>query len=173
MASNPLLRLWKSSKNQSNSYSATAEIWILDEAGIAAASDSAIVVSSSSGAETRRISSVFYQNVYQADPFGQIGTDDENANDQQTLTVALSGGELDAGDMVIANCTVRNDQAGDTSFAWQNGFAAIGQQAPQDSNYLTYSVADILVDAASETAEVIVENNGVGALAVCALNHCE
>jgi len=38
---------------------------------------------------------------------------------------------------------------------------------------LAYSDADVLADGATETVVVIIENNGVGALAVCTLNHCE
>jgi cysteine-rich repeat protein len=158
-------------QDQSGSFSATAEIWALDEAGIQAASGSTIVATTSGAAETRRISSVFYQNVDQVDPFGPTGTDGENANETQTLAVALSGGELDAGDTLVANCSVRNDQSGDTSFTLQSGMAAIGAYTISGSPYLNYSDADQLADATSETASVEIANNGVGALAVTALNH--
>ncbi len=158
-------------QNQTSSFGATAEIWILDEAGIQAAAGSTIVVTSSGAAETRRVSSIFYSGVDQADPTGQTGTDGENANEAQTLSVALSGGELDAGDRVVANSTVRNDQSGNTTFTWQNGLAEIGGYTPSGSPYLTYSGADLLADGTAETATVDILNNGVGALAVTVLNH--
>jgi len=159
-------------QDQGGSYSATAEIWILDEAGIAAAgANNTIVVTSSGEAETRRISSVFYENVDQSDPTGQIGTDGDNDNGTKTLTVSLSGGELDSGDMVVANCTVRNQQSGTTTFTWGNGLAALGDYNPSGNPYLTYGDADRLADGTSETASVQIAYNGVGALAVCALNH--
>ena len=158
-------------QNQSSSYSATAEIWVLDEAGIQAASDSTIVATTTGVVEGVRLSSVFYAGVDQVDPTGQIGTAGENANEEQTLTVTLSGGELDAGDMVIANNTVRGDQSGDTSWTWQNLFVEIGSYNPTGEPYLNYSLAQTLADATSETATVDIINNGVGALAVAALNH--
>jgi hypothetical protein len=120
-----------------------------------------------------RVNSVFYQNVDQADPVGQTGTDGENANDQQTLAVAFSGFTVNAGDMVVANCTVRSDQSGDVSFDWKNSYAALAQQVPQDSDYLAYSDAVKVAGGATETIAVTIENNGVGALAVCTLNHSD
>ena len=51
--------------------------------------------------------------------------------------------------------------------------AVLGQQAPQDSDYLAYSDADKLAGFATETIAVTIENNGVGALAVCTLNHSD
>ena len=158
-------------QNQSSSYSATAEIWILDEAGIEAATGSTIVATTTGAVETRRISSAFYAGVDQADPTGQTGTAGQNANGTQILSVALSGLELDAGDMVVANNTVRNDQSGDTSWTWQNGFAAIGSYNPTGNPYLAYSDAEVVADGTAETATVTILNNGVGALAVMVLNH--
>ena len=158
-------------QNQTNSFASTSEIWVLDEAGIAAATNSNLVATTTGAAETRRISSVFYEGVDQADPIGQVGTAGENANETQTLTVTLSGGELDAGDMVVANNTVRNDQNGNTSWTWQNGFAEIGSYNPAGAPYLAYSDAQTLADGTTETATVVIANNGVGALSVMALNH--
>ena len=160
-------------QNQSSSFSATSEIWVLDEAGIQAASGSTLVVTTSGAAEGRRISSAFYAGVDQLDPTGPTGTDGQNANDAQTLSVILSGGELDAGDMVVANNTVRNDQSGDTSWTWQNGFSQTGSSSPTGEPYLTYSDAQILADGTAETATVDILNNGVGALSVMVLNHAE
>jgi len=167
----PLTQVVEQLQNQSSAYSASAEIWILDEAGIQAATGSTIVATTTGAAETRRISSAFFAGVDQLDPIGQTGTAGENANETQTLTVALSGGELDAGDMVIANNSVRNDQNGDTSWTWQNGFTQIGAYSPPGAPYLNYSDAAVLSDGTAEIASVVILNNGVGALAVAALNH--
>ncbi len=158
-------------QNQGSAYSATAEIWILDEAGIQAATGSSIVATTTGAVETRRISSAFYAGVDQADPTGQTGTAGQNDNETQILTVALSGLELDAGDMVVANNTVRNDQGGDTSWTWQNGFTSIGSYNPTGDPFLTYSDAEVVADGTAETATVTILNNGVGALAVMVLNH--
>ncbi|MCP4907459.1 MAG: hypothetical protein GY910_20975, partial [bacterium] len=73
--------------------------------------------------------------------------------------------------MVVANNTVRNDQGGDTSWTWQNGFAETGSYNPTGDPYLTYSDAEVVADGTAETATVTILNNGVGALAVMVLNH--
>ncbi|MEE2675121.1 MAG: peroxidase family protein, partial [Myxococcota bacterium] len=157
-------------------FSAVAEIWILDEAGLQAAANSNIVATTTGGNganEAKRISSLFFSGVDQADPTGQTGTDGENDNNTQTLSVTVTGGELDDGDMVIANNTVRNDQTGDVSFAWANGFVPTGEYSPSPNSvgaFLTYSDAQTLADGA-ETATVQIMNNGVGALSVVVLNH--
>jgi cysteine-rich repeat protein len=66
---------------------------------------------------------------------------------------------------------VRNDQNGNTTWTWQNGFVEIGSYNPAGAPYLTYSDAEVLADGSAETASVVIANNGVGALSVLALNH--
>ena len=167
----PLTQVVERLQNQGSNFSASSEIWILSEEHIQLASGSLITATTSGAAETRRLSSIFYAAVDQNDPIGATGTAGENANNTQTLTVDISGGELGIGDLVIANNTVRNDQNGDTSWTWQNGFAQRGSYSPPGAPYLAYSNADLVAAGTSETASVIIMNNGVGALSVAALNH--
>jgi len=158
-------------QNQNSNYSATAEIWMLDEAGIQAATSSTITVSTVGAAETLRVSSVFYAGVDPVDPVGAIATAGENANESQTLSVSFDGGELDPGDLVFANNTVRNDQNGNTSWTWQNGLSPLGSYNPSGAPYLTYSDAARIADSTQQTVTVDILNNGVGALAAMVLNH--
>ena len=161
-------------QNQGSSYSATSEIWYLKEADIATASGAQIVANASTtSGVTRKISSVFYSGVDQGNPIATTGHDGENANDEQTLSVTLSGPELDLGDMVVANATSRGDQSwGSGAFNWQNGFEKLGESTSGNPPYLSYSDASIVAQG-DETATVVVSNNGVGALAVAVLNHNE
>jgi len=158
-------------QNQGSSWSATSEIWYLKEADIATASSAQIVANATTtGGVTRKISSVFYSGVDQGNPIATTGHDGENANNEQTLSVTLSGPDLDLGDRVVANATIRTDQTGSAAFTWKNDFVTIGEHVGWSSPYLYYSDASILATG-NEVAAVVVANNGVGALAVAVLNH--
>ena len=175
----PLTLAIEALQNQGNAFGATAEIWILDEAGISAGAGSGIVATftepGTSPDDTRWLSSQFFSGVDQDDPIGEIGTDGENANDTQTLSVVLSGGELDAGDMIIANQTMRSDGTGQVDWNWQNGFIEIGEYSPglncDFAPHLCFSDAIKQALGTDETVTVTVLNNGVAALAVASLNH--
>jgi len=157
-------------------YSVTAEIWALDEAGIQAAAGSTIVATTTgpdSDSEARRISSVFYENIDQADPFGPTGTYGENDNNAQTLTVVLSGDDLTVGDWVVANSTIRFLASGATDWTWRGGVEEIGTYDVASHPDVTYSVADVVAYGTEMSVIVDVLNNGVGALAAVVLNASE
>jgi len=165
-------------QNQDDAYSSTSETWYLDEAGIAAASGSAIAVTNDPADELKAgvalmMSSIFYGGVDQADPIGETGGHGLNPNDFQTLTVTLGGAA--AGDVLVGNCTSRGN-ANWNQFAWATGMDKLGEELASllnsvaDTN-LYFSAGQLVADAADETVSVDITKNGVGALAVFVLNN--
>lgn len=181
----PLTQIVEHHQSQEDQFAATSEIWVLAEADIqiaealadatvasAAASDP-ITVEDPTENMGIRLSSAFYQNVDQADPFGDIFTDGLNDNGLQTLAAQIAASGLAEGSVAIANCTIRASSSGasEVSWTWQNGFSEIGAYTFINPWDLAYSVADLSAGAEAESGAVEVENNGVAALAACVLNH--
>ncbi|GAH50094.1 unnamed protein product, partial [marine sediment metagenome] len=93
--------------------------WILDEAGIAAASNSDFVVAWSDGGPSNNpgYSSVFLQNVDQANPIG--ASDTANCNCEILSTGALATSD---GDMVMLTAFHGGNSASSTNYECLNGF---------------------------------------------------
>jgi len=180
----PLTQIVEHHQSQDDQFSATAEIWFLNEADIQVAEaggDLAIAFAAASEAITAEdtteglgvsVSSIFYQNVDQASPFGDVFTNGENENGIQMLTLPVSESVLADGGLVVANSTVRSDGsgAGNVLWTWHNGFEELGEFGYANEFNLAYSVAVMAAGAFTEQGAVGLEANGVAALAACVLN---
>jgi len=153
-------------QNQDDSYSASAEIWYLKDADIEDASGTVIeaTIAEAGNNEKLRLSSIFYIGVNQFEPVKATGSYGLNPNGRYKFTVTV---DLVENDIVLANCTTRRLPRND--FTWYNDFFETGKTLGQPSS-LDYATAHKFADGTTETAEVDIHNNGVGALAVCVLN---
>lgn len=101
---------------------AHVEIWILDEAGVAAATDSSFVPTWSAAPDLPMYSHAFFGNVDQATPTGaQAGEATNSSTPNPLTTVALA---TNNGDTVVAGAVAGNDG----TYTPQNGFTLGNEQ---------------------------------------------
>lgn len=95
---------------------ATAEIWFLDEAGIAAASGSAFVPNWNATPDLPMYSHAFFSGIDQSDPIGDTATASTAAATPNPITTAAL--TTTAGDIVVTGAVAGNDG----SYTPQNAF---------------------------------------------------
>jgi len=165
-------------------YGATAEIWILDEAGIAAAeaAGSATVVSTVDDALNGvgiAVSSIFYEGVDQTTPWtGEVFSFGTPDNGPQVLPLTVTG--LDPGDVIVANSSPRHTNP--AGFTWAPGdlnpteVSRLGENKAWAGNsgtdiWITYSLAQMIADDTTETLQVTIQNSSVSTVTAIVLNH--
>ena len=101
----------------------------------------------------------------QADIIIEWTTDTLDGSETWTLAdiLTVTGAALDGNETVITNI----NQPGDVKVRWID---TSGLKAPFVDD-VTITLLPDPADGTSETAKVTIQNNGVGALAVCTLNH--
>jgi O-glycosyl hydrolase len=134
-------------------YRAYVTAYILDEAGIDAASGDTFALNWSTAPgnpENFGYASVFLENVNQADPIGEF---DENSVTDDTRTITTSSLSTEDGDMVIVAATCGNGNPGD--YTVNNGFTeAIEHDMDSSTGVDGYKSAT----GASETPSVTFES---------------
>ncbi len=128
---------------------ARVEIWILDEAGITAASSTTIVPTWTSTPDTPLYSNAIFDNVHQATPTGASTSASVSANTPNP--VPMSPVNTAAGDVVIAAATA--GEAG--TYTAQNGWTLGLTQDTTTGGSTAHGTAHVFANGSDETASML------------------